>query len=211
MKTILCFGDSNTWGCVPTNPLVVERYANEMRWTGVLNQQLGDGYDIIEEGLNGRTTVWDDPVESIMSGKAYLMPCLTSHMPLDLVILMLGTNDLKQRFSVSAFDIAESAGSLVKMIQKSEIGPAGEAPQVLLLAPPPLGKLSEFAEMFAGGMEKSILLGHHYQRVADLLQCSYLNTADIIVSSDFDGIHLEADAHLELGVRLAGVVREILD
>jgi lysophospholipase L1-like esterase len=211
MKTILCFGDSNTWGWVPTSPVAPGRYAKDERWTGVLRQQLGDGYDIVEEGLNGRTTVWDDPVEEIMSGKAYLTPCLTSHMPIDLVILMLGTNDLKQRFSVPASDIADAAGLLVRMIQKSEVGPDGGPPKVLLLAPPPLGELTELEEMFAGGAEKSKLLGEHFQRVADLLGCWFFNTGEVIVSSDIDGVHLEADAHLKLGHRLAEIVREIFE
>ena len=210
MKTILCYGDSNTWGWVPVSPIGPGRYAKQERWPGVLRQELGDGFDVIEEGLNGRTTVWYDPVEEIMSGKAYLMPCLTSHMPIDLVILMLGTNDLKQRFSVPAFDIAEAAGLLVRMVQKSEVGPDFGTPQVLLLAPPPLGKLTELDEMFAGGAEKSKLLGQHYQRVADLLGCSFFNTADVILTSDIDGVHLEADAHLKLGKRLAEVVGDIL-
>jgi lysophospholipase L1-like esterase len=209
MKTILCYGDSNTWGWIPTSPVSPGRYSKEERWSGVLQQQIGDEYEIIEEGLNGRTTVWYDPVEEIMSGKDYLMPCLTSHMPLDLVILMLGTNDLKYRFSVPAFDIAEAAGLLVRMIQKSEVGPGGDAPQILMLAPPPLGKLTELDEMFTGGKQKSMQLGQHYQRVADMLGCYFLNTADVIASSDIDGVHLEADAHKKLGIRVAQAVREI--
>ena len=211
MKTILCYGDSNTWGWIPVSPVCQGRYSKYERWPGILEQELGDGYDIIEEGLNGRTTVWDDPVEEIMSGKAYLMPCLRSHMPIDLVILMLGTNDLKQRFSVPAFDIAEANGLLVRIIQKSETGPDCGAPQVLMLAPPPLGKLTELDELFTGGAEKSKLLGQHYQRVADLLGCSYLNTAEVIASSDIDGIHLEAEAHLKLSKRVAQAVRGIYE
>lgn len=209
MKTILCYGDSNTWGWIPISPSSPGRYSQDERWSGVLRKKLGEGYQVIEEGLNGRTTVWYDPVDEIMSGKDYLMPCLTSHMPIDLVILMLGTNDLKKRFSVSAFDIAESVGLLVRMIQKSETGPAGNAPMILLLVPPPLGKLSEYDEMFEGGQEKSEHLGYHYQRVADLNGCMFFNTADVIASSDIDGVHFESKAHLALGNRLAEVVRAI--
>ena len=97
MKTILCYGDSNTWGY---NPATTERSSRDERWTGILRRELDDGYLVIEEGLNGRTTVWDDPIEGYKNGKEYLIPCLETHKPLDLVIIMLGTNDLKVRFSV---------------------------------------------------------------------------------------------------------------
>ena len=95
MKRILCFGDSNTWGWNPANK---ERFDENSRWTGILKNKLGENYDIIEEGLNGRTTVWDDPIEGYKNGKKHLPSCLESHRPLDIVVLMLGTNDLKSRF-----------------------------------------------------------------------------------------------------------------
>ena len=154
-KTILCYGDSNTWGW---NPATQSRYVRDERWPGVLRQELGEGYLVIEEGLNGRTTVWDDPIEGYKNGKEYLIPCLETHKPIDLVIIMLGTNDLKARFSVPACDVAAGAGVLVDIIAKSETGPGDGAPQVLLIAPPPIAKLSEFAEMFEGGAAKSRML-----------------------------------------------------
>jgi lysophospholipase L1-like esterase len=131
MKTILCYGDSNTWGF---NPVTQDRYPMTERWTGVLAQALGAGYHVIEEGLNGRTTLWDDPIEEWRNGKTYLLPCLWSHKPIDLVTLMLGTNDLKERFSVSAYDIAASAGVIVDLTLRSGAGPNGSAPS----ASPPL-------------------------------------------------------------------------
>jgi len=109
MKTVLCYGDSNTWGYDPTSK---ERFAPETRWTGVLAESLGVAFRVIEEGLNGRTTVWDDPIEGHKNGQTYLVPCLASHKPIDLVVLMLGTNDLKMRFSVPADDIARGVGLL---------------------------------------------------------------------------------------------------
>jgi lysophospholipase L1-like esterase len=101
MKTILCYGDSNTWGAVPLQSLeLIERFGRSERWTGVLQRELGQAYEVIAEGCNGRTTVWEDPIEGYKNGKEYLIPCLDSHQPLDLVIIMLGTNDLKARFSI---------------------------------------------------------------------------------------------------------------
>lgn len=207
MKTILCFGDSNTWGY---EPVAANRYGRTVRWAGVLQQELGSDYLIIEEGCNGRTTVWDDPIEGFKNGKEYLPPCLVSHKPLDLVIIMLGTNDLKKRFSLSAYDIADGAGVLVDIVQKSDTGPDGRPPKVLLLAPPPLAKLTDFAEMFEGAEEKSRRLGQHYQRVALEYGCEFMDTAAVIVSSDLDGIHFAASEHKKLGQAVAARVKEIL-
>lgn len=207
MKTILCYGDSNTWGA---NPAGEKRYAKDERWPDVLRQELGQGYDVIEEGQPGRTTVWDDPIEGHKNGKTYLIPCLETHQPIDLVIIVLGTNDLKKQFSLSAFDIAEGAGALVKMVQKSETGPDDGAPHVLLVAPPPSGQLSEFAEMFEGAVEKAERFSHHYKRVADLLGCAFFDASDVIVSSDVNGIHLEVSEHRKLGRAVAAAVKTLL-
>lgn len=207
MKTIVCFGDSNTWGY---HPATKERYGRDERWTGALRNTLGADYLVIEEGLNGRTTVWDDPIEGYKNGKEYLIPCLESHKPLDLVIIMLGTNDLKKRFSLSAFDIAKGASVLVSMAQCSETGPDGQAPKVLLLAPPPVAKLTEFAEMFEGSEEKSRKLGKYYHQVAQELGCAFLDTSDVIVSSNVDGIHFDLDQHRKLGKKVVEIVRTLL-
>lgn len=208
MKAILCYGDSNTWGW---NPVTQERYARDERWPGVLRQELGEGHLVIEEGLNGRTTVWDDPIEGYKNGKEYLIPCLESHKPIDLVAILLGTNDLKIRFSVSAYDIANSAGVLVDIVHRSMAGPNGGAPKVLLMAPPPLGRLTEYAEMFDAAKLKSRKFSEHFQRVAKEYGCALLDTANIIVSSDIDGVHLEVDEHRKLGQAVAAVIRNMLE
>lgn len=208
MRTILCYGDSNTWGW---DPDTTERFARDTRWPGVLRNLLGEGYEVIEEGLSDRTTVWDDPLGDSKNGKAYLVPCLESHSPIDLVILMLGTNDLKMRFSVPAFDIAGGVEVLVNVILGSDTGPGGQAPALLVLAPPPLAKLSEFAEEFEGGTAKSLKLGERYRRVADTHGCAFLDTAEVISTSDIDGVHLEAAEHTRLGQAVAGAVRAIFE
>ena len=207
MKTILCYGDSNTWGYDPASS---DRFSRDVRWTRVLGRELGDGYEVIEAGLNGRTTVWDDPIDEYKNGKEQLIPCLTTHKPLDLVIIMLGTNDLKMRFSVSAFDIAKSAGVLVGMTQKSETGLDNGSPAVLLIAPAPVGKLTDFAEMFQGAEAKSRKFPGHYRLIAEEYGCDFLDAGEIIVSSDLDGIHFEASEHQKLGKAVAAVVKNIL-
>ena len=207
MKTVLCYGGSNTWGY---DPRTQGRYPRDVRWPGVLRRELGEGYLVIEEGLNGRTTVWDDPIEGYKNGKSYLIPCLETHKPIDLVAIMLGTNDLKMRFSVPAVDIANGAGVLVDVVQNSAAGPGGGPPQVLLLAPPPVARLTDFAEMFEGAERKSARFAAHYRRVAEERGGAFLDTADVIVSSDLDGIHLEESEHAKLGRAVAREVKAIL-
>ena len=208
MRTILCYGDSNTWGF---DPETGERFGEDTRWPGVLRRELGEGYRVIEEGLPGRTTVWADPIEGEhKDGRAYLRPCLESHRPLDLVTVMLGTNDLKARFGLSASDIAQGAASLAEMALRSGCGPGGGAPAVLLVAPPPVGRLTEMAEMFEGSEEKSLGFSEHYRRFAEGCGCEFLNAAEVIVSSDVDGIHFDAEEQRKLGGAVAARVREIL-
>jgi hypothetical protein len=128
MRTVLCYGDSNTWGYEPATG---NRFPEDVRWPGVLARELGNGFRVIEEALNGRTTVREDPVEEYKNGKDYLRPCLESHRPLDLVIIALGVNDLKARFFASASDAADGAGVLVSIAQRSGVGPDEGSPNLL--------------------------------------------------------------------------------
>ena len=207
MKTILCYGDSNTWGY---DPATQTRFPRDIRWPGVLRSELGEGCIVIEEGLNGRTTVWDDPIELDKNGATYLRPCIQTHKPFDLVIIMLGTNDLKTRFSLPTYDIASGAGVLVDIVKKSDTGIGGEAPEVLLIAPPPAVELTGFAEMFEDAVEKSGGFARHYRRISNEKGCHYLDAGDHVESSPLDGIHLETDMHTRLGKAMATKVREIL-
>jgi lysophospholipase L1-like esterase len=208
MKTVLCYGDSNTWG---SDPETGERFAPGVRWPGVLAGELGDGFRVIEEGLSGRTTVRDDPIEGAhKNGRTYLRACLESHKPIDLVTIMLGTNDLKERFAASASDVAQGAASLAEMALTSGCGPDGGAPVVLLISPPPVGKLTDMAEMFEGAEEKSARFAGHYGRFAEQYGCGFLDAGAVISSSDVDGIHLEADEHRKLGWAVAARVKKAL-
>jgi lysophospholipase L1-like esterase len=207
VKTVVCFGDSNTWGF---DPETKERFPHDVRWTGVLAKTLGDGYRVIEEGLNGRTTVVDDPISPYRNGRDYIIPCLESHKPFDLVTIMLGTNDLKERFKRSASDIAESAAKLAEMALNSTFGPNDGRPRVLLIAPPPVVKLSELAEMFEGSIEKSKRFAEHFKNMAEWYDCAFFDAGSVITSSELDGIHFEASEHQKLGIAIAGVVRSLI-
>lgn len=208
MKTILCYGDSNTWGYIPGT---AERYGRDIRWPKVMQKHLGADYEIIEEALNGRTTVHEDFLEEGRNGMTYLTPCLISHAPIDLVILKLGVNDLKQRFSVPASDIADGVRKLSWKILKSDSGINHQPPRLMIVTPPPMGKLSQFADMFAGGPEKSQQFAKHYKVVADELGCDYLDAGEHVVSSDIDGIHWAADQHIHLGKVMAEKVRSLFE
>jgi lysophospholipase L1-like esterase len=169
---------------------------------------LGDGWNVIAEGLPGRTTVHPDPIEGHwLDGSSYLLPCLRSHRPLDVVVIMLGTNDLKKRFSASPSDIAGGIGMLLSIVKRSESGPAGGVPQVLVVCPAPIrdsfGSRPEFAEIFEGGREKSLRLGSRYGVIAREHGANFLDAGDLIESSEFDGIHLDADAHATIGRAIA--------
>ena len=220
MKTILCYGDSNTHGTKGIDFDLLDtdfipshyRYPVELRWTKVLQRELGDGFEVIEEGLNGRTTVFDDPIEGLYkNGHKYLTPCLESHAPIDLVILMLGTNDLKTKFSVSAFDIAMGVGVLAYTINRSGTGVDGNKPEILILCPPPLGKLTYLEGLFGDeGIKKSRELSKHYKKIANLHGCHFMDTADVIKTSDVDGVHYEPEELEKLGKAVAESVVKIL-
>lgn len=206
-KQVLCYGDSNTWGF---NPLTKDRFDSDTRWTGILSKQLGSQYEIIEEGSNGRTTIWDDPFQENKNGRAELNLCLDTYRPLDLVIIMLGTNDLKQYFHLSAQEIAQGAGILVGMVQDSQAGAHKQAPVVLLLAPPPTTTLTEYAEDFVEAGSKSQQFAEAYRHVAEEKGCAYFDTSTVIVSSELDGIHLEANEHRKLAQAIAAKVKELI-
>jgi len=207
VKTLLCYGDSNTWG---SDPATRRRFAPDVRWTGVLAGALGEGYRVIEEGLNGRTTRWDDPIEPHRNGLTYLVPCLESHQPLDLVTIMLGTNDLKARFRLSAADIAQSAAGLAQTALLTARNATGEPAKVLLIAPPPVAKLSGYDLMFEGALAKSKLFADYYARSAGWNDLDFFDAGSVIRSGDLDGIHFEAGEHRKLGEALAGKVRELI-
>jgi lysophospholipase L1-like esterase len=211
MKSVLCYGDSNTWGCVPIDGLTPpRRFPPPLRWPGILSRELGDGYWVVEEGLNGRTTIWDDELEPYRNGQELLLPALLTHYPLDLVIVMLGTNDLKHRIGVSARDIADGAGALADVVAGSGCGPDGSAPKVLVVCPPALGRLELFADDFEGDAEKSRALAHHFAAMTEARSYPFVDAGAVVSSSDVDGVHLDETAHAKLGVALAKRTRELV-
>lgn len=207
-KVIVCFGDSNTWGAKPDGS---GRFAPDVRWTGVLQRELGSGYKILEEGLNGRTTNIDDTIEEDRNGRRHLPPLLESHRPFDLIVIMLGTNDLKTRHNRAAPDIAQSAAKLADMARKSMCGPENTAPRVLLMAPPATIEAGHGLDgIFAGSVEKSKHFPKEYAFWADAVGVDFLDAGSVVVSSEVDGIHFDAEEHEKLGKAVAAKVKEII-
>jgi lysophospholipase L1-like esterase len=215
MRTILCYGDSNTYGTAPMQHLEDDRRfgpggtAGGERWVSVMRAQLGAEWWVVEEGLPGRTTVLDDPIEGIhKNGLTYLKPCLESHRPVDIVTIALGTNDLKARFGMPVSDIAAGAGILVETVGEA-LAAFGPRAKVLLVAPPPIIEIGCLADMFAGGAAKSQAFAAHYRAIAGKLGAAFLDAGSVITSSRIDGIHFDLADHKKLGEVMAAAVRQL--
>lgn len=208
LKNILCFGDCNTFGKDEQG----NRYPRHIRWTGKTQQLLGDEYYLIEEGLEGRTTVWDDPLLAHRCGMTALPISLLTHKPLDLVIISLGTNDLKRYFRASAEDIAEGMKQLVQKVQiTSGIGQDKGAAKILIFAPTPVGERisrSRSLEYDETSRTKSMELGALYRRVAEDKHCYFLDGANF-AKTGADQLHLDEESHLRTAEEMAKKMQEI--
>lgn len=205
-KTIVCFGDSNTHGY---NAITGGRFSEKERWTGLLAEMLGCTYRICEEGLSGRTTVFDDPLFEGLSGISCLRPCMLTHEPLDLLILMLGSNDVKERFSATPTNIAKGMERLVIKAQQTTEAWDQQTPNILIVAPPPIEE--EYVntdigpDMGNGCARKSRALAKLYEEVARRLGCHFLDAGSIegMQMNNCDYMHLSLESHRLLAETLA--------
>lgn len=209
LPVVVCFGDSNTHGA---DPVTGGRFGREVRWPGVLARLLAGHARVIEEGLNGRTTVWDDPFTDGRNGRTYLLPCLRSHQPVDLLVLMLGTNDVKPMFTAEPFEVALGMQSLVDMALGSGSGPAGGPPQVLVVAPPRLGEVTALSELwgFRDRQAKALALAPLYETLARDHGVAFFDAGSIVEADSVDGVHFSAEGHGVLARALEPVVRGLL-
>ena len=211
MKSILCFGDSNTWGYSPVDGT---RFPTDIRWPGVLQRSLGLDYRVIEEGLNGRTTFINEGGEDarpFRSGSDVLPFLLESHRPLDLVTIMLGTNDLKIEFDLSVEEIAQGAKNLCGMVINSDYL-ADNPPQILLISPTLIGStiMPDEEEFFEQAREKSLQFTEHYEKAAADLGVHFLDADKIVTASEGEGVHWDADQHVKFGKVLSELIQKIL-
>lgn len=212
-KHIVCFGDSNTHGYCAMND---GRFDEDERWTCLLQKKLGEEYLILEEGLGGRTTSFQDPVFEGLSGLDYIYPCLMSHEPVDLLIIMLGTNDTKERFGASSACIALGLKRLIQKAIATTDCWRDKTPHILVVTPQNIGKEYEQTQvrktMGAGCAEKSQGLGEEYKEIAKMMGCEYLDANEVISvpPNNVDYMHLTAEGHRQLAEALTKKVLEII-
>ena len=204
MKHILCFGDSNTHGFIPGGG----RYDEKTRWPKVMDGLLGETYSVIEEGLNGRTSSFEDPHDPYRNAMDYIVPCLETHEPLDLTVLMLGTNDMKCYLEPSVEKIASSLYRLAQTILTVSGAP------VLLVSPILLGENMAESDFAASFPPSSVAISHELggvlRQVADRLQIPFLDAAQITMPSPADHVHLGPEGHEKLAQAVARKIKEIL-
>ena len=210
-KKILCFGDSLTWGYDPEKR---QRFDADSRWPRVMGSLLGDGYEVIEEGQNGRTIATEDPAEGEKNGLTYIGPCLESHTPLDFVIIMLGSNDCKRKFSYSPMDIAGEMQIMLEKIKAYNDFRCQGRFKIVLVSPPLiseaikeswLGDSFEYEE----ACRRSAGLADWYRQLADMYGALFVNAAEHVTASDADGWHLDAENQRKLGQVMADCIRNL--
>jgi lysophospholipase L1-like esterase len=210
VKTILCFGDSLTWGFMAGS---WTRHAFEDRWPNVLAAGLDGKVRVIEEGMNGRTTSYDDPTDAAELNGAKALPImLKSHEPLDLAIIMLGTNDLKFAARCRAFDAALGMGRLVEIAQHYPYNDNYGQPELLIMSPPAIVETSDpyFTDIWGHAVEESKKLARHYRNVAEERGVHFFDAGSIAVADPTDGGHLDAENTRAIGKALVPVVKSIL-
>lgn len=205
MKTILCYGDSNTWGYIPGTG---NRLSKNDRWGGILQKKLGDSWHVIEEGLNGRTTVRDDPVEPYKNGINYLPISLLSHKPIDTLIFMLGTNDLRARNCMSAQDSARGIARLIHLSRTLDYTPYSPPKRIIVVIPPPLTDLApEYIDLFKGAITKSKELATAYKDSCLALDVDMIDSSEFIEASAGDGVHFDQNEHIAIADKLASLLQ----
>lgn len=204
MKSVLCFGDSNTFGTAPMIRLGEEqRWPFEQRWPGVLQAAIGPGWRVVEEGLPGRTIGRDDPVEGVdRNALRYLPACLNSHRPLDAIVFMLGTNDFKARFHLDADAIAHDVHGLIDAVAVNQ-RPEMPAPRILVISPAPVLEQGCLAGFFTGAEAKAPQLARAMAEVCRSRGVDFLDASQHVQVSPVDGVHLDADQHRTLGLQVA--------
>ena len=207
MKRILCYGDSNTFGTAPMPDILADPIHDKAtRWAGVMAATLGPDFDVVVEGLPGRTTALDDPIEgAYLNGATSLRTILSSHYPIDLLILFLGTNDAKGRFGLNAQDIALGAARLV--IETARLGLVA---RTLVVCPPPVREVGDLAMIFEGAEARMADLPRQMERFATANGADFMDAGKIIAVDPLDGVHFSAAAHDALGQAMADKVQELL-
>ena len=205
IKNILCFGDSNTWGL---NPQTGKRFSATVRWPAKLAVKLGANFTIIEAGQPNRALVNNPPFAGELSGVTYLQSYL-NELEIDLIIIDLGTNDLKNRFSLNVHDIAAGLSTLIDSILNFyKQSNASGSPQILILSPAHVREVGSYAGVYKGAEQKVVQLAAAFANVASIKQCSFYDLARIVSVSNEDGVHLDEKQHQKISDALEAIIRE---
>ncbi|WP_027054265.1 SGNH/GDSL hydrolase family protein [Mesorhizobium erdmanii] len=210
MKTVLCYGDSLTWGYNAEGG----RHALEDRWPSVLQAALGGGVQVIADGLNGRTTAFDDHMAGADRNGAKTLPTvLATHAPIDLIVIMLGANDMKPWIHGNPVAAKYGIQRLIDIVRGHDYPFNWAAPQILIVSPPLVTRTenADFKAMFAGGDDASKLLAPQYATLADEAGCGFFDAGTVAVTTPLDGVHLDAENTRNIGKALASVVRVMLE
>ena len=207
-RTVLCFGDSNTWGYLPPDGMRIGRWD---RWPGVLQLELGDDIYVIEEGLKGRTTAFEDPFTPGRNGLAALTMLLETHAPLDAVVILLGTNDVFLPEEPNAYQVTLGVEAMVELI-RTRAGGLGEAsPAILIIAPPPVGPIDPSWELVSpSARQASAAFGEAFRWIAAELGVPLVDLGEHVAPSPADGIHFEVADHAVIGRVVAEALRSLL-
>ncbi|WNC67041.1 SGNH/GDSL hydrolase family protein [Thalassotalea nanhaiensis] len=207
MQNILCFGDSNTWGYIPGSGF---RYDEASRWTTIAQCLLGNEFCIYEAGLNGRTTTCDEPGRAFRNGSKTLNLYLESCRPLDMVIIMLGTNDLKASFAQTIDHIRHGAKALCKQALEFDYAPY-HTPQIILVAPAPLVETAELDQEFADMIANSRRIAPAYYELSKELNINFIDAGRVVKPSIIDGVHWDQDGHSHFAQHLSAVIKQLSD
>lgn len=210
MKKILVYGDSLTWGSVPGEP---RQHCSDVRWTNVMAKELGDGHEVITDGLRGRLTAYDENLADCNRNATQTLPtALYTNAPLDLIIIMLGTNDMQPHIAGTSIAAMQGMRRLVTIVQTHFAGPDIANPKVLIVSPPKLCKTADefYTGFFAGTIEQSYKLAEYYEQIAQEKDCSFFDAGSVAQTSPIDGVHLDAENTVNIGKAIAPIVKEIL-
>ena len=212
MHQILVYADSLSWGIIPGTR---ERFAFDQRWPGVMEielQGMGLAVRVIEDCLNGRRTVWDDPFKPGRNGMIGIEQRIEVNSPLSLVIVSLGTNDFQSMHRNTPWHCAQGVGAVIAAIRRAPIEPGMPVPPILVVAPPPIRKAKgAIAPKFEGAEHKAVGLADAIARVADETSCAFFDAGSVTTTSKVDGVHLDLDQHLALGKAMARKVASLLE
>jgi lysophospholipase L1-like esterase len=200
MKKILCYGDSNTWGCSPRDS---SRYDENTRWPMVMQSILAGNYTVTEEGLNGRTVLNLAPENSEANGIEWISVVIEKHIPVDIVLISLGLNDVFIAEEASLNEISDGVEEIINIIRNSHVSAGFQVPQIIIMAPPEYNADVEGSDFFELQINKLKILPESLRSLSIKQNCLFFNSADYVKGSSIDGSHLEAESHIILGNEIA--------